>query len=167
MALDRTFTDLASGRDASRSELQCLMNFARHGDTAIVHSMERLARNLDDLRHLVESLTARCVSVEFVKEHLAFTGEDSPMATLMLSVMGAVAEFERSLIRERQREGIALAKQRGVYRGRSRSLRPDRLEVLRRRVRSGEPKAEIAREFGISRQSLYRLVREVEPRPES
>jgi DNA invertase Pin-like site-specific DNA recombinase len=89
------------------------------------------------------------------------------MATLMLSVMGAVAEFERSLIRERQREGIALARQRGVYRGRSRPLRPDRLEELRRRVRSGEPKAEIAREFGISRQSLYRVVREVEPRPAS
>jgi len=89
------------------------------------------------------------------------------MATLMLSVMGAVAEFERSLIRERQREGIALAKQRGVYRGRSRSLRPDRLEELRSRVRSGEPKAEIARELGISRESLYRLVREAEPRPES
>jgi DNA invertase Pin-like site-specific DNA recombinase len=80
--------------------------------------------------------------------------------------MGAVSEFERSLIRERQREGIALAKLRGVYRGRSRSLRPDRLEELRRRVRTGEPKAEVARQFGISRQSLYRLVREVEPRPE-
>jgi DNA invertase Pin-like site-specific DNA recombinase len=128
--------------------------------------MDRLARNLGDLRHLVQSLTARGVSVEFVKEHLSFTGEDSPIATLMLSVMGAVAEFERSLIRERQREGIALAKQRGVYRGRSRALRPDQLEELRRRVRTGEPKAEIARQFAISRQSLYRLVREVEPRPE-
>jgi DNA invertase Pin-like site-specific DNA recombinase len=165
--VERTFVDRASGSDTDRPQLEAMLQFVRAGDSVVVHSMDRLARNLGDLRHLVESLTARGVSVEFVKEHLAFTGEDSPMATLMLAVMGAVAEFERSLIRERQREGIALARQHGVYRGRSRSLRPDRLEELRRRVRSGEPKAGIAREFGISRQSLYRLVREVEPRPEN
>jgi DNA invertase Pin-like site-specific DNA recombinase len=164
--VERTFVDRASGIDTVRPELEAMLQFVRAGDSVVVHSMDRLARNLGDLRHLVQSLTARGVSVEFVKEHLSFTGEDSPIATLMLSVMGAVAEFERSLIRERQREGIALAKQRGVYRGRSRALRPDQLEELRRRVRTGEPKAEIARQFAISRQSLYRLVREVEPRPE-
>ena len=157
--VERIFVDRASGSDTDRPELEAMLQFVRAGHFVVVHSMDRLARNLGDLRHLVESLTAHGVSVEFVKEHLAFTGEDSPVATLMLSVMGAVAEFERSLIRERQREGIAQAKQRGVYRGRSRSLRPDRLEELRLRVRSGEPKAEIAREFGISRQSLYRYLR--------
>ena len=82
--------------------------------------MDRLARNLDDLRRLVQSLTKRGVSITFVKEHMTFTGEDSPMATLMLSVMGAFAEFERALIRERQREGIALAKAKGVFKGRRR-----------------------------------------------
>ena len=97
-------------------------------------------------------------------EHLVFTGEDAPVATLMLSVMGAVAEFERTLIRERQREGIALAKQRGVYRGRHRSLHPEQIEELRNRVEAGEAKARIAGEFGISRQSLYRLLRAYEPR---
>ena len=90
----------------------------------VVHSMDRLARNLDDLRRLVQSLTRRGVRIEFAKECLAFTGEDSPMANLMLSVMGAFAEFERALIRERQREGIALAKQRGAYRGRKKALAP-------------------------------------------
>ena len=80
----------------------------RQGDTVIVHSMDRLARNLEDLRAVVRTLTAKGVQVEFRKEGLVFTGEDSPMATLMLSVMGAFAEFERSLIRERQREGICL-----------------------------------------------------------
>ncbi|MGF6298254.1 DNA invertase Pin-like site-specific DNA recombinase [Paraburkholderia sp. WC7.3d] len=90
----------------------------RAGDTVIVHSMDRLARNLDDLRHLVQALTERDVRIEFTKKCLTFTGEDSPMANLMLSVMGAFAEFERALIRERQREGIALAQQRGAYRGR-------------------------------------------------
>ena len=88
------------------------------------------------------------------------------MAMLMLSVMGAVAEFERTLIRERQREGISLAKQRGVYRGRHRSLHPEQIEEVRKRVEAGEAKARIAGEFGISRQSLYRLLREHEPRHE-
>jgi len=92
----------------------------------VVHSMDRLARNLDDLRRLVQKLTQRGVRIEFVKESLTFTGEDSPMANLMLSVMGAFAEFERALIRERQREGIALAKQRGAYRGRKKALSPER-----------------------------------------
>jgi DNA invertase Pin-like site-specific DNA recombinase len=87
--------------------------------------MDRLARNLDDLRRLVQKLTKRGVRIEFVKECLTFTGEDSPMANLMLSVMGAFAEFERALIRERQREGIALAKQRGAYRGRKKALSPE------------------------------------------
>ncbi len=93
--------------------------------------------------------------IEFVKEHLSFTGEDSPMANLMLSVMGAFAEFERALIRERQREGIALAKQRGAYRGRKKSLSSERIAELRQRVEAGEQKTKLAREFGISRETLY------------
>ena len=109
----------------------------REGDTVVVHSMDRLARNLDDLRRLVQKLTGRGVRIEFVKECLTFTGEDSPMANLMLSVMGAFAEFERALIRERQREGIALAKQRGAYRGRK-ALSPERAAELLQRVKAGE-----------------------------
>jgi len=167
IAVERTFVDQASGKDTNRPELEALLKFVRAGDTVVVHSMDRLARNLGDLLHLVQSLTDRGVAIEFLKEHLAFNGEDAPMATLMLSVMGAVAEFERTLIRERQREGIAVAKQHGVYRGRPRSLHPEQIEELRRRVDAGEPRAEIAREFGISRQSLYRLFREAEHRPES
>ena len=104
----------ASGKDTQRPELERLLAFAREGDTVVVHSMDRLARNLDDLRLIVQKLTKRGVRIEFVKENLTFTGEDSPLANLMLSVMGAFAEFERALIRERQREGIALAKQRGA-----------------------------------------------------
>ena len=92
-----------------------MLRFARRGDTIIVHSMDRLARNLDDLRRIVHTLTGKGVQIAFVKEQLTFTGEDSPMASLLLSVMGAFAEFERALIHERQREGIALAKQRGAY----------------------------------------------------
>ena len=114
---EKVFIDHASGRDTQRPALEACLEFVREGDTLIVHSMDQLARNLEDLRQLVRQLTARGVTVEFLKERLTFTGDDTPMATLLLSVMGAFAEFERALIRERQEEGIALAKQRGVYQG--------------------------------------------------
>lgn len=157
--VDRVFNDKASGKDTKRPQLDAMLAFVREGDTLVVHSMDRLARNLDDLRQIVQSLTARGVRIEFVKEHLLFTGEDSPMATLMLSVMGAFAEFERALIRERQREGIALAKQRGAYRGRKKALSADQAAEVRRRAAAGEKKAEIARCMGISRETLYQYLR--------
>ncbi|MBG6184660.1 DNA invertase Pin-like site-specific DNA recombinase [Arthrobacter sp. CAN_A214] len=125
----------------------------------MVHSMDRLARNLDDLRALVQKLTRKGVRVEFLKENLTFTGTDSPMANLMLSVMGAFAEFERALISERQREGITLAKQRGAYRGRSKSLSPTQAAELRERASGGEQKTRLAREFGISRETLYQYLK--------
>ena len=157
--VSKVFIDKASGKDTQRPQLEALLNYVREGDTLVVHSMDRLARNLDDLRRMVQQLTGRGVRIEFVKESLAFTGEDSPMANLLLSVMGAFAEFERALIRERQREGISLAKQRGVYRGRKKALSDSRLEELRRRVEAREPKAALAREFGISRATLYEYLR--------
>ncbi|MHB1610072.1 MAG: recombinase family protein [Sulfobacillus sp.] len=157
--VDRTFTDKASGKDTHRPQLDQLIAFVREGDTVVVHSMDRLARNLDDLRKTVQTLTRRGVRIEFVKEHLTFTGEDSPVATLMLSVMGAFAEFERALIRERQREGIALAKQRGAYQGRKKTLGPSQVEDLRVRVLAGEKKAVLARELGISRETLYQYLK--------
>ena len=138
--VERIFTDTASGKDTARPKLDELLAFVRDGDTVIVHSMDRLARNLDDLRRLVRTLTGKGVRVEFVKESLTFTGEDSPMATLLLSVMGAFAEFERALILERQREGIAAAKQRGVYTGRKPALTPEQAGRLRERAAAGERK---------------------------
>ncbi|QOJ14821.1 MAG: recombinase family protein [Planctomycetia bacterium] len=161
--LDRVFTDRASGKDTERPEFMALVLYAREGDTIIVHSMDRLARNVDDLRRIVQEQTKRGVHVQFIKENLLFTGDDAPMANLMLTVLGAVAQFERDLIKERQREGIALAKQRGVYRGRKRALSPDRVQELRARAAGGEKKARLAREFGISRETLYQYLRETEP----
>jgi DNA invertase Pin-like site-specific DNA recombinase len=159
--LDKVFTDKASGKDTKRPELDALMQFVREGDTVIVHSMDRLARNLDDLRQIVQKLTDRDIKIQFVKESLSFTGEDSPMATLMLSVMGAFAEFERALIHERQREGVALAKQRGAYRGRKRSLSESEITDLCRRIDAGEKKATVARDYHISRETLYKYLRAV------
>jgi DNA invertase Pin-like site-specific DNA recombinase len=153
--LNKIFTDKASGKDTKRPQLQACLDYLRDGDVLVVHSMDRLARNLDDLRRIVAELTHRGVQVQFMKEQLIFNGEDSAMSRLLLSVMGAFAEFERALLRERQREGIAIAKRKGVYKGRKPSLTPERVQELRARVASGEKKAVLAREFGISRETLY------------
>ena len=153
--LDKVFTDEASARDTKRPQLKACFGYLREGDVLVVHSMDRLARNLDDLRKLVFSLTDAGVTVRFVKESVVFTDEDNAKSKLLLSVMGALAEFERSLIRERQREGIARAKKKGVYKGRKKSLSDERAEELRRRVAAGEKKAALAREFGIARETVY------------
>ncbi|MFD4975319.1 recombinase family protein [Streptomyces sp. NPDC057611] len=158
---ERTFTDHASGKDTARPRLEEMLAFVREGDTLRVHSMDRLARNLDDLRRIVRTLTDKGVRVEFAKENLAFTGEDNPIATLLLSVMGAFAEFERSLILERQREGIAAAKARGAYTGRKPALTPEEAHTLRERAAAGEPKTALAKEFGISRETVYSYLRAV------
>ncbi len=164
--VEKTFTDTASGKDAVRPQLEELIEFVRDGDTVVVHSMDRLARNLDDLRRLVRILTGKGARVEFVKEHLTFTGEDSPMANLLLSMMGAFAEFERALILERQREGIAAAKKRGVYTGRKPALTAEQARHLRERAAKGEPKASLAREFGISRETVYTYLKALPDLPE-
>ena len=155
----RSFTDKASGKDTHRPELESLLAFVREGDTVVVHSMDRLARNLDDLRRVVQDLTKRGIRIEFTKESLTFTGEDSPMANLMLSVMGAFAEFERSLLKERQREGITLAKQRGAYRGRKRSLNTEQASEMKSRIEAGEQKSKVARDMNISRETVYQYLR--------
>ena len=159
IVLDQSFIDTASGKDVDRPQLAALLAFVRRGDTVVVHSMDRLARNLDDLRRVVQELTTRGIRIQFLKEQLTFTGDDSPMARLMLSVIGAFAEFERALIHERQREGIALAKQRGAYRGRKKSLTGEQITEMQRRTGAGEQKAHVARAFGISRETLYQYLR--------
>lgn len=157
--VDKTYTDKASGKDVNRPALQELIDYVRDGDTVVVHSMDRLARNLDDLRKLVCQLTGKQVKVQFIKENLIFSGDDSAMSTLLLSIMGAFAEFERSLIRERQLEGITLAKKRGAYKGRKKSLDPEEVETLKTRIDSGEKKSSVARDFGISRETLYQYLK--------
>ncbi|MBW4026337.1 MAG: recombinase family protein [Acidobacteria bacterium] len=158
LAANKVFTDKASGKDTNRPALKAALEFCREGDTLVCHSMDRLARNLDDLRKTVLGLVGRGVHVQFVKEGLLFTGEDSAMSNLLLSVMGAFAEFERSLIKERQREGIALAKKAGVYKGRKTSLSTEQVAEIRQRIAAGEQKARLAAEFKVSRQTLYSAI---------
>ena len=157
---DRRFTDKASGKDTKRPHLEQMLSFIREGDTLVCHSLDRLARNLDDLRKIVMDLTSRGVHVRFVKENLTFTGEDSPMANLLLSVMGAFAQFERELIKERQREGIAAAKKEGVYKGRKPSLSPEQVRELCSRASQRCSRSALAREFGISRNTMYQYLPE-------
>ena len=159
--LDKTYLEKASGKDQkNRPELEDLIGFVRDGDTVLIHSMDRLARNLDDLKQIIGRLTKKGVRVEFVKEALTFTGDDNAAATFLLHVMGAFAEFERSLIGERQREGIALAKQRKVYTGRTPALDAVKAAELRRRAANGEPKTALARDFRISRATVYAYLRD-------
>lgn len=158
--LDRVFEDHASGKDTQRPQLAACLDYLRDGDVLIVHSLDRLARNLDDLRRIVRDLNERGVEVRFLKENLCFTTDTaSPMATLMLSLLGAFAQFERELIRERQAEGIQIAKAAGKYRGRKPSLTPERVAELRRRAEAGEKKAHLAREYGVSRETIYAHLR--------
>lgn len=156
---DRVFEDMLSGKDRHRPQLEQALQFVRDGDRLIVHSMDRLARNLTDLLAIVKDLTARGVEVEFVKENLVFNGNDSPMAKLLLSVMGACAEFERSMILERQREGIAIAKQQGKYKGRKKSLTAAQVSELRELAAKGVSKTDLAERFGLSRESIYVYLR--------
>lgn len=159
VTLDKVFTDKASGKDTQRPALEALINYVREGDSIVVHSMDRLARNLDDLRKLVHNLTKEGIQIRFIKENLIFTGDDSHISKLLLSVMGAFAEFERGIIRERQLEGIAIAKQKGLYKGRKKKFSSDQVEFLKNKIQAGEKKASVAREMRISRETLYRYLR--------
>lgn len=156
LTLDRIFSDQASGRDTKRPELASMLLFVREGDEVVIHSIDRLARNLDDLRRIVSGLTERGVKVRFQKENLVFTGDDSPMSQLLLSMLGAVAQFERDLIRERQREGIALAKLKGTYGRKPHSLQPWQRADIVKRLDQGESPSKIAKEYNVHRQTIYR-----------
>lgn len=157
--LEKTFTDKASGGSTDRPKLQEMLEWVREGDIVHVHSMDRLARNLSDLRSTVKQINKKGATVRFQKEGLEFSSDSSsPMSELMLNLLGAVAQFERSLIRERQREGIELAKKRGAYKGRKKALNKSQVEELKAKVEAGAKKAALAREYGITRATLYKYL---------
>ena len=158
--LDKVFEDKASGSTTDRPQLQAALSHLRPGDTFIVHSMDRLARNLADLQGLVDDLTGRGVRVEFIKDSLTFQPGRDIRDRLLLQLLGAVAEFERSMIRERQREGIDMAKERGVYKGRTRKISdPVKVaEIIAAATVPGAVKAQVAKAYGISRETLYQYI---------
>ena len=157
LSLDRIFIERASGKNAgNRPALNEMISFIRDGDEVYVHSMDRLARNLRDLLSLVEQINAKGVTLHFVTENLSFSPntEANPMATLMLSLLGAVAQFERSLILERQREGIAKAKARGVYKGRK-PLDEKLLNRAKELRANGMSLVKVAETLGCGKSTLY------------
>jgi len=157
--LDITFTDKQSGKDTNRPELQRCLAHLRAGDVLHVHSIDRLARDLKDLQTILENLTGKGVTVQFHKENLTFSADKlKPMQTLMLQMLGAFAEFERTLINERQREGLAAAKARGVRLGAPQKLNDQQIAELKARAAGSEDKSKLAKEFGISRPTLYKLI---------
>lgn len=163
--VDRLFQDKVSGGSrADRVGLAECLAYVRTGDTVRVASMDRLARSVVDLQQLVDEILAKGASVHFVKENQTYspTGEDS-MSRLLLHVLGAFAEFERNLIRERQAEGIRLAKAAGKYRGRARSLTDAQVLEARAQIAAGVPKTRVATTLGVNRATLYRALTRTEP----
>ncbi|MDI3380384.1 recombinase family protein [Xenophilus aerolatus] len=166
LELDKVFLDKASGKDVHRPQLQAMLGHVREGDHVYVHSMDRLSRSLPDLERVVTALTGKGIAVTFIKEALTFqrpgSDEDAHKAAysmLMLQMLGAVGQFERALIRERQREGIAIAKAKGVYKGRKPALDEAGKTTLRDMAAAGMPKTDIAEILGISRASVYEYLR--------
>ena len=159
--ISRLFEDKASGGNAERPALQELLAYIREGDEVVVFSIDRLARNLRDLEDIIKDVNRKGVSVTFLTERLTFSGADDAMSTLMLQMMGAFAQFERSMIHKLQAEGIALARAKGEnspYKGRKASI--DR-SVITDMLNAGSSVTAISRALNISRQSVYRIKDEV------
>ena len=159
LTLKKVYEDKASGKDTKRPQLAACLEFLREGDTLHVHSIDRLARNLEDLQRLVRELTDKGVSIRFLKENITFeAGGTNPMQTLMFQMLGAFAQFERALIRERQREGITLAKKEGRQLGRAKALSMAQEEAIKTKAANGAKKHALAAEYNISRQTVYRIL---------
>lgn len=162
ITLDKVFEDHASGKNAERPTLKSCLDYVRDGDVLHVHSIDRLARNLQDLLGIVTQLREKGVTLKFYKENLTFVGSSEngqadPFQELQLHIIAAVAQFERTLILERQREGIAIAKRNGKYKGVGRKpvLSPEQIEEVRLKLKEGIKIAALAREYGVSRQTIY------------
>lgn len=157
ITVDRTFTDKVSGATTDRPQLQAMLEYVREGDTIHVHSIDRLARSLVDLLALVTDLRQAGVCVHFHKERLLFTSEENANQTLMLSMMGAVAQFERAMIQERQREGIAKAKAKGVYKGRVKKI--DDQAIREAMSQEGASFRKVAADLGVSLSTVQRAMK--------
>lgn len=156
--LDKEFVDVMSGSTKDRTNLIACMEYVRDGDTLVVHSIDRLARNLRDLQELIELLIKKGVSVKFIKENLTFNATKDPMATLTLQIMGAFAEFERTMIRARQKEGIDAAKKSGKHVGRPPKTTPKLTTEAKILKENGTSIRQIAFKLNVSRATIYKML---------
>lgn len=155
---DKEFIEKVSAKDTERPQLKAMLEHVREGDAVVVHSMDRLARNTKDLLEIVETLKGKGVSIKFIKENLAFTADtDNSMNNLLLTMLGAVAQFERELMLERQREGIEAAKLKGLFKGRTPSLNR---EAIMEDITNGLSVRKTATKHGIANSSVSRIVKE-------
>lgn len=168
ISLDRIFTDKMTGKSKDRPQLQQMLDYVRYGDVVIVHSLDRLARNFDDLLAIIKELNQKGVTFKSLQENITINATgNNPIDLLILHIFGAIAQFNRSLIREAQKEGIAKAKQRGVYKGRKPTLTTDKINLVEQRLAEKEKDLEsyksisyqsIADEIGVSLATLNRYL---------
>ena len=161
MTFDKTFEDKLSGANANRPSLINMIDYIREGDEIWIHSIDRLARSLIDLHDLIKQITDKHATVHFKTESLTFDGgEHNPHQMLHLSMLGAFAQFERELIKQRQAEGIAKAKERGAYANVGRKGLSVEIEnEIKAQRESGIGATQIAGNVGVSRTSVYRVLR--------
>ncbi|MFR9680774.1 recombinase family protein [Acinetobacter sp. SEK570] len=159
--LDKTYSEYASGKNTNREQLKALIDYVREGDTVHVHSIDRLARNLSDLKELVDMLNGKGVSVHFHKEGMKFNGhKKDSMTNLLFNILGSFAEFERELMLERQREGIAKAKEEGKYKGRVKTVDDDAIRLAMKQDKASFRK--VAKELGVSLSTVQRAMKSID-----
>lgn len=160
LTLDKVFTEYKSGKNKDREQLQALLEYVREGDTVHIHSIDRLARNLADLKDLVNTMNSKGVTVQFHKENMIFNGDKSDsMSNLLFNILGSFAEFERELMLERQREGIAKAKEDGKYKGRIKKI--DDSEIIAAMNKEGASFRKVAKELDISLSTVQRAMKNI------
>ena len=159
VACDRLYEDKLSGKDTNRPEFQLMMSNLRSGDVINVHSLDRVGRNTKDILEIVKTVKDKNCLIHFHKENLKFDGSKSDLySDLMLTILAGFSEFERNIILERQREGIAIAKAKGVYKGRRKKLTEEQLNEMKMDFNVGVAKTEIAKKYGVTRAYVYQLV---------
>ena len=155
---DKTFEEKLSGKDRNRPALAAMLDYIREGDLIKVWDISRLARDLMDLQNIITKINDKCATIQFITENLTFAPDsDNPIATMQLQILGAVAEFERSIKRQRQLEGIAIAKDKGKYSGGIKRSNRERVHQLRS---EGLSTYKIASMMEISRMSVHRILKE-------
>lgn len=160
--LDKKFIDYSSAKSTNRPQLKAMLDFVREDDIVFVNSMDKLARNMKDLKSIVNNLISRNIQVHFLKENVQFTAENSEKSQIGLYFMGIFAEFEYAFIRERQREGIEVAKKKGRLAGAPKKMNAEKIEIIKSDLKTRKSKTKIAEDLKISRFTLYRYIKKLE-----
>lgn len=158
---EKVFLDKASGKNTDRPQLQAMLEFARAGDQVFVHSMDRMARNLDDLKRIVQLLKKKGIEIHFLREGLILNQEDSALSDFLLTVIGAVAQLENNIREENRNEGIARAKARGVYKGRKPKLAAETHQELHKLWEKQPLKSNIAKTFNLHRHTVDNYLKRI------